>query len=122
VNIHFVVLTVWSWLQLFCAKDGRKDILKIVQCVWQSARQFRSTQYEISHSKHFDLTLRVTPLSKHTRHRLSVFRPGQCLLWGVSSVPMLLETRTALPTSLDGRGSCPAPASISLTWVSRKSV
>ena len=76
-----------------------------------------------SHFTHLDLTVRVTSRSEHTRHRLLVgLRPGQCLLWRVSNLLMFADARAGLPTALDGRGSCPALASIFLTGVSRKSL
>ena len=40
----------------------------------------------------------------------------------VSSLPMFLEAEAGLPTGMDGRGSCPARANISLIRVSRKSL
>jgi len=39
----------------------------------------------------FEITVRFTPLVKHMRHRLFVrLRPDQCLLWLVSSLPILV--------------------------------
>ena len=63
------------------------------------------------------------PLAEHTRHhRFVLLQPDQCLRWCVSSLPMLLEAGAGLPTDMDGHGSCPDRASISLIRVSRKSL
>jgi len=75
------------------------------------------------HTLHIRTSLRFMPIADHTRHRRFVgLRPGQCLLWHVSSLPMLVEAGAVLPTGMDGRGSCPARASISLIRKSRKSL
>jgi len=63
------------------------------------------------------------PCTEHTRHRCFVLpRPGQCLLWRVSGLPVLLEAEAGLHTGMDGRGSCTDRASISLIRVSWKSL
>jgi len=65
----------------------------------------------------------VTPLAEHMRQRHCLeLRPGQCLLWRVSSLPMLVEAGAGLPTGMDGRGPYPDHASISLIRVRRKSL
>ena len=47
------------------------------------------------------------------RHRHFVWLwPGQCLLWLVSSLLMLVETWAGLTIGMDGHGSCPACVSI----------
>ena len=86
-------------------------------------KKFLSTQSATSHFTHLYITVRLTPTAEHTRHRAFFWlRPGQCLLWHVSSLPMFLEAEAGLPTGMGGRGSCPAHANISLIRVSRKSL
>jgi len=77
----------------------------------------------MSHLMHLNTTVRVMPLAEHRRqHRCLVLRSGQCLLWRVSSLLMLVEAGTGLPTGMDGCGSYPDHASISLIRVRRKSL
>jgi hypothetical protein len=91
--------------------------------VWYSAKQLQSTQSATSHLTHLNITIRVMPLAEHMQHlRLVGLRSGQCLLWRVSSLPMLVEAGAGLPTGLDGHGSFPDHASISLIRVRRKSL
>ena len=103
-------------------EDRRKMSYKFV-FEWLSWKQVWSTQSTTSHFTHLNMTICFTPLAEHMRHRRLVsLQPGQCLLWRVSSLPMLLESLAGLPTGMDGRGSCPAHASISLIRVSWKSL
>ena len=72
----------------------------------------------MSHFTHLNTTVRVTPLAEHTRQcRCLALQSGQCLLWRVSSLPMLVEAGAGLPTGMGCRGSCPDHASISLIRV-----
>jgi len=120
--MHVLLLTFWSRLQLFVWRMGR-NICYSVSFVWQSVKHALSTHNTTSHFTHLDLTVCVTLRSEHMQHRLLVgLQPGQCLLWRVSNLIMFADARTGLPTALDGRGSCPALASISLTRVSQKSL
>ena len=99
-------------------EDDRNDVLKVRLCVVIfETISVRTKRYVALDTFEHNLT----PLTEHTRHRAFVwFRVGQCLLWVVSSLPMLVEAGAGLPTGMDGRGSCPTRASISLIRVSRK--
>jgi len=91
--------------------------------VWKTVKPFLTTQNATSHLTHLNITVHVTPLAEHRWHRRFVrLQPGQCLLWHVSSLPIWVEAGAGLPTGMDGHGSYPARASISLIGARRKSL
>ena len=101
---------------------GWTEIFAIMRPLCDSEARSVNAQRDITlHT--LDLTVRVTPRAEHMRHRLlGGLRPCQCLLFRVSNLLMFADARAGLPTAVDGRGSCPARASISLTRASRKSL
>ena len=71
-------------------------------------KKFPSTQTTTSHLTPLNITVRVTLVAEHTRHRrFVILRSGQCLLCRVTSHPMFVDVVAGLPTGMDFRGSCP---------------
>jgi len=122
VNILVLLLSLLSKASSLCVEDGRTDVLQVGLCMVIFKTVLINTKHHFTlDTSEYHRSLHAP--QRHTRHRRFVLlRPGQCLLWRMSSLPVLLEAEAGVPTGMDGRGSCPNHASISLIRVSRKSL
>ena len=122
VNIHVLLLTLMSKSSTLCMEDGRIDVLQVGLCMVIFKTVLIHTKCHITlDTSEYHRSLHDPPLN--TRGIAVSCYCGQASAYcDVSSLLVLLEAEAGLPTGMDGRGSCPNRASISLIRVSQKSL